>query len=193
MFDVPSWVVTGLLIAGGLAGTSAIIFTLGMRAFPDGQSTTSERTASEWKRRGEIRGFLDAAGERYREDHEVSGCRTAFYLPERDVAITFDGATYYRLKESDTHAILLEHEFPGENLGSRLPFDVNIIGDASPIDMEEAYSVLGIDHGATLSDIESAYRDRIKEVHPDQGGSADQFKRVREAYALAKDRVQESR
>jgi len=34
--------------------------------------------------------------------------------------------------------------------------------------------------------VKSAYRDRVKQVHPDHGGDEADFKRVREAYTLAK-------
>lgn len=47
----------------------------------------------------------------------------------------------------------------------------------------EAAEVLGVAPDADAEAVRSAYRDRIKEVHPDtDGGDEDQFKRVRDAY-----------
>ncbi len=49
----------------------------------------------------------------------------------------------------------------------------------------QAADVLGVDPDADESAIRSAYRERIKQVHPDtDGGDEAQFKRVREAYEI---------
>jgi len=44
------------------------------------------------------------------------------------------------------------------------------------------FEVLGVDRDAGPREIHGAYRRRVKETHPDQGGSAAEFQRVREAY-----------
>jgi len=47
----------------------------------------------------------------------------------------------------------------------------------------EAYETLGLDPGADEAAVERAYRERVKEVHPDaDGGSEEAFKRVNRAY-----------
>jgi hypothetical protein len=52
----------------------------------------------------------------------------------------------------------------------------------------EAYGVLGLDPGADESAVREAYRQRIKEVHPDtESGDEEAFKRVREAYEVLTD------
>ncbi len=52
----------------------------------------------------------------------------------------------------------------------------------------EAYSVLGVDPGADEAAVREAYRERIKEVHPDtDGGDEEAFKRVRAAYEVLTD------
>lgn len=48
--------------------------------------------------------------------------------------------------------------------------------------MESPYDVLGVDEDADDGEIKRAYRQRLKEVHPDQGGSAAAFQLVRAAY-----------
>ncbi|MFT4922563.1 MAG: putative outer membrane lipoprotein [Haloarculaceae archaeon] len=52
----------------------------------------------------------------------------------------------------------------------------------------EARDVLGVGPGADESDVREAYRDRIKDVHPDaDGGDEAEFKRVQEAYEVLTD------
>jgi ferredoxin len=51
-----------------------------------------------------------------------------------------------------------------------------VCGVPSPFD------VLGVDPGANQDAIHSAYRQRVKETHPDQGGSIAEFRRVQAAY-----------
>lgn len=47
----------------------------------------------------------------------------------------------------------------------------------------EAYDRLGVEPGADEATVKRAYRERIKEVHPDaDGGDAEEFKRVQQAY-----------
>ncbi|MEA1929964.1 MAG: ferredoxin Fer [Euryarchaeota archaeon] len=48
--------------------------------------------------------------------------------------------------------------------------------------MASPYDILGIDSDADEDDIKQAYRDRVKETHPDLGGSEAEFKRVERAY-----------
>jgi ferredoxin len=44
------------------------------------------------------------------------------------------------------------------------------------------YDVLGVDPGASEAAVREAYRQRVKEAHPDQGGSTAEFRRVQDAY-----------
>lgn len=48
--------------------------------------------------------------------------------------------------------------------------------------MQSPFAVLEVDPDASESEIERAYRRRIKEAHPDQGGSVGEFLTVRAAY-----------
>lgn len=48
--------------------------------------------------------------------------------------------------------------------------------------MESPFEVLGITPDADDGEIVDAYRERVKEAHPDQGGSAAEFQAVKTAY-----------
>jgi ferredoxin len=48
------------------------------------------------------------------------------------------------------------------------------------------FEVLDIDPDASAAELRRAYRERVIEAHPDHGGSAAEFQRVREAYEAAK-------
>ncbi|MFB6281386.1 MAG: ferredoxin Fer [Haloferacaceae archaeon] len=48
--------------------------------------------------------------------------------------------------------------------------------------MESPFEVLGIDPDADAGEVERAYKRRVKEAHPDQGGSAREFRLVKAAY-----------
>lgn len=48
--------------------------------------------------------------------------------------------------------------------------------------LAEAYDTLGVDRDADFSEVQSTYREKVKETHPDSGGDEEQFKRVTAAY-----------
>ena len=48
--------------------------------------------------------------------------------------------------------------------------------------MDDPFEVLGVDPDAGDADIDEAYRRRVMQTHPDQGGSARAFQRVKDAY-----------
>jgi curved DNA-binding protein CbpA len=48
--------------------------------------------------------------------------------------------------------------------------------------VDSPFEVLGIAPDADEEDVDRAYRRRVKEAHPDQGGSLDEFQAVRTAY-----------
>ena len=192
MVSVPEWLAVGLVTTAGLAVLFALLFVAGERLFPTAPVERGESTG-EWKRRGEIREYLDLIGERYAEDHVVAGQHVAFYLPSRDVAITFDAQAYFRIEKTPTYAILVEHEMPGAHLGARLPFETPEASwdaeedETDPVDV--AFDTLGLRPDAPAEEVKAAYRERVKRVHPDHGGDEESFKRLREAYTAAKRRA----
>lgn len=189
--SIPPSVLAGLALGALFALTATGLFVLGERWFPSDRSTGSRRYSSEDRRRTEIRDYLNDIGERYAEDHPVGGTRVDFYLSERDVAVTFDAQAYFRIRNAtETHVVLVEHEMPGSHLGARLPFEVPE-RELDPADFHEtarrAYEALGLPPTASAAEIKAAYRDRVKEVHPDRGGDEESFREVQEAYATAKE------
>jgi hypothetical protein len=50
--------------------------------------------------------------------------------------------------------------------------------------LSEAYRILGLSTDATYAEVKTAYRRRVAEAHPDRGGSAAEFIRVRAAYEI---------
>ena len=48
--------------------------------------------------------------------------------------------------------------------------------------MDAPFEVLGVDPDADEAEIDRAYRRRVMETHPDQGGSVRAFQRVKAAY-----------
>lgn len=191
LFGLPQWLLVGLGLGIASSVVAACLFVAADRRYPSRQ-THRRRDDGEHRRRAELREYLDAIGESYAEDHPVEGQPIAFYLPEHDVAITFDAQAYYRIDRSPTHPVLVEHEMPGVHLGDRLPFEVPDV-EFGPAEDEQrrdpavaAFSELGVSTSASLDEVKAAYRRKVKEVYPDQGGTEDEFKRVREAYTTAK-------
>ncbi len=50
--------------------------------------------------------------------------------------------------------------------------------------LSEAYRILGLSNEATLAEVKTAYRRKVAEAHPDRGGTAAEFIRVRAAYEI---------
>ena len=188
---LPEWLTLGILL--GVLGSVVVaaLFVAAFKLFPARRQPRQRRDGGEQRRRGELREYLRAIEEPFAENHFVEGQDVAFYLPKRDVAITFDARAYYRIERSPTVPVLVEHELPGVAVGQRLPFEtptVNLGPDPEPPadPARQAFAELGLRQSATLAEVKSAYRDRVKQVHPDHGGDEAEFRRVREAYTLAK-------
>jgi hypothetical protein len=63
--------------------------------------------------------------------------------------------------------------------------DADVSGRASEGGGRGAYAILGVDADADDDEIRTAYRNLVKEVHPDRpGGDEEEFKRVSRAYSL---------
>ena len=188
----PRWLLAGVALGAVAAVGVAVVFVLGDRLVPDGGAAQGTRTDGNARRRAEIRRYLRRIGESVARDHRLAGREVAFYLPERDVAVTFDVETYFALEGEETHVVLCEHEMPASALGRRLPFEVAAVEDVPAPDdaaVSRAFARLGVDADADVDAVEAAYRERVKAVHPDQGGDPEEFRAVREAYETATDHL----
>jgi hypothetical protein len=188
---LPPWLVWGL-VAGGVASVFvAGVFLLGGRLFPDEPTPSGHRIDGSTRRRAEIRSYLREISEPFAEDHEVHGETVEFYLPGRDVALTFDAKAYFALERAGTYTVLCEYEMPGRALGRRLPFEVPELrtesGRHGDDPVSRAFDHLDVSRSASPAEVRDAYRDRVKQVHPDHGGSQAEFKRLQEAYATARE------
>ncbi|MGM0591644.1 MAG: J domain-containing protein [Halobacteriota archaeon] len=187
--SLPNWLVVGLLVGALASVVVAAVFYLGDRLFPTASSPSADRIDGTNRRRAEIREYLGAIAEPFSEDAVVHGETVAFYLSDRDVAITFDARAFFRLQREGTHAVLCEHEMPGYHLGKRLPFEVpDLEPPASRSDdpVAAAFRALGLPPTASEAEVQAAYRARVKDAHPDHGGDLERFQRLREAYTTAK-------
>ncbi|WP_336022210.1 J domain-containing protein [Halobellus salinisoli] len=194
--SLPPWLVFGLL-GGGLASVVvAGVFFVGDRLFPNAPTSSAHRIGGPSRRRLEIRGYLRAIAEPFVEDHSIGDETVEFYLPQRGVALTFDAQAYFRLERAGTYTVLCEHEMPAHALGRRLPFDVPSVEfgrrrteRSGPV--PEAFDYLDLAPTAAPEEVRNAYRERVKSVHPDHGGSQSEFQRLQEAYATAREHAAE--
>jgi hypothetical protein len=185
---LPPWLVVGLTV--GALGSLAVagLFVVAGRLFPDPPMRGGPRVDGVARRRSEIRSYLLDVGERFVERQVVHGDTVAFYLPERDVAITFDPQAYFRIERAGTYAVLCEHEMPASQLGRRLPFEVPEVDGRLDADdpVAAAFRALDLRRSADVDEVKAAYRSKVKDVHPDHGGDREAFRRLREAYTTAK-------
>ncbi len=184
--EIPTWLVGGVALGALVSLAIAALFVLVERYLPGGAPDPGQD--GESVRRRECRDYLRAIDERFIENTEVAGETVAFYLPERSVAVTFDPRAYYRLDGSSVTPILLEHEVPGHALGRRLPFETpdpaGSPNSGEPV--RQAFAALDLPPTADSAAVTRAYRDRVTDVHPDQGGDEATFRQLREAYTTAK-------
>ncbi|KAB1189108.1 MULTISPECIES: J domain-containing protein [Haloferax] len=194
VFLLPSWLVVGLVVGAIASVVVAGVFVVGGRLFPDQPVSRGPRVDGVGRRRLEIRDYLTAIGERFVEDWTIRDETVAFYLPERHVAITFDAQAFFRLERAGVYAVLCEHEMPGRQLGRRLPFEVaDIEPELADVDdpITEAFDRLGLSANASPDAVRDAYRSQVKDVHPDHGGDQERFRRLREAYTMAREHAED--
>ena len=192
LLDLPPWFLAGVGLGAAASLVVAGVFVVGDRLFPPAQRRGG-RIDGVARRRREIRSYLGDIGERFVENHAIHGETVDFYLPDRDVAVTFDPQAYFRVERAGTYAVLCEHEMPARALGRRLPFDTPESARSTVSDpIAAAFDALELPPTADAPAVKAAYRDKVKDAHPDHGGDSESFRRLREAYATARDHVEET-
>ena len=193
--------IAGVALGAAASVGVALVFYFGSRLSPPQEAPERDDSGGIGERRhAEIRAYLTAIDERFHEHYAVDGVTVPFYLPTRDVAVTFDAHDYFQLDGTDVYAVLCEHEMPGRGLGRRLPFDVSEPDRAPPAgrsapdrSVADAFAELGLPPSADPDAVKDAYRERVKDAHPDRGGDEAAFRRVQEAYATASDHANKTR
>lgn len=160
--------------------------------------------------RDRVAGFLDDHGEPFETDETFAtaagGVTAPFYLPERDVAVILDDwyDEYLLAKHGDVETVIVEIHVTPEHqlLPLRRLLGVEAgagAGDEPTVDLGDgavdgdAAAVLDLeDRDLTVSELKAAYRERIKETHPDQNDAPDaeeEFQRVQRAYEDLRDEL----
>lgn len=194
---LPTWLLVGLALGVVASVLIAAVFYVGDRLFPPAERE-GYRVDGTLRRHAEIRRYLTSIDESFREEYDYEDLTISFYLPERDVAITFDPRVFFRLEPTETHVILCEDEMPAAHLASRLPFEVPTgqhatTSAATPsVAVAAAYDELGLQPGASPETVRNAYRERAKETHPDRGGSDAAFKQLQDAYTTVQNHAEGS-
>jgi len=67
--------------------------------------------------------------------------------------------------------------------------DAEAVVEKHEPDAPECLDALGLDRSATEADVRNAFRAQSKELHPDHGGDAAAFRRLRDAYEDALETV----
>lgn len=184
---LPDWLSSGLLLGLLLTGAIGVVFLLGIRRYPDVARTTRTGPSVTDRRRRALARHLRDAGETVQTEVTVAGVPVAVYLPARDVALVFAPGAYFALRETATQVILCELEARPAAIVRRLPFITppRAATAISP-DLSEAFAILGVSADADAATLRAAYRQRVKDCHPDQGGDPAEFARVRRAYERAR-------
>lgn len=84
---------------------------------------------------------------------------------------------------------ILRGEDPWPTAASREP---RVRKESSPETAEEdasVWSVLGVQQGVSPEELKAAYRRKVLETHPDQGGDAEELRRVLRAFEEASTRL----
>jgi len=119
----------------------------------------------------------------------LQGVRRGRRLGELDAAALLDLLAELRVADGDSATLLegyLDSVHPGWRDGSGGEGAGAATGAAAggAMTTEEAYRVLGVRPDASEETIRAAYRELMKKVHPDQGGSAYLASKLNEAKAL---------
>ncbi len=188
---IPSWLAIGIGVGSVVSIIVAGVFVVGGRLFPtDGEPT---KIGGENRRHLEIRSYLREAHIDFRENHHIGSIETEFYLPNEDVAITFDPHVYFQLESTTTIPVLCEHEMSIRALSRRLPFEIaqqTLLPPTQDQRVREAFDTLEISVTADPAQIQQAYRERVKHAHPDHGGTQSEFQDLQESYGVAKTHAQ---
>jgi hypothetical protein len=184
---LPGWLSAGLLFGVILTGVIGVVFLIGISRFPSPGPHVAPGSSITDRRRRALARYLRDAGEQVHTRVTVRDVSVAVYLPMRDVALVFAPYAYFTLRETPTQVILCELEARPAAIARRLPFLTPPHRPGSVRSRSsDAYAVLGVSTDADAATLRDAYRRRVKDCHPDQGGDPAEFARVQRAYEEAR-------
>jgi hypothetical protein len=88
---------------------------------------------------------------------------------------------------------VLRGEHPWPSRASREPAGAKPDGLLPKAEAESIWTILGVSRDVSVVELKAAYRQRVLETHPDQGGNEQAFQRVVRAYAEATRRLRRPR
>lgn len=185
---IDPWLVTGIVMGGVAVVLVAGVFLASQQWFPDSRNRTSqsEESHGETRRRAEIRYYLEAIDETFEEDVEVGGHSIAFFLPDREVAVTFDARAFLELRDTGYESVLCEHEMPGAHIGDRLPFETPTVGgDEDDGRRDRSSGATGAGDRRTARGATSGDGNRRRDRRTARGGSGQQLTRDEVAASFA--------
>lgn len=110
----------------------------------------------------------------------------SFYIPNRNASIILDGRYKEHLvSKLDISSIVLEIHEPREKQIERLSKFFGINNQLTSIEVPKDYrQILGVDKEVSKEEIKKAYREKVKETHPDLEGTKEEFMKVKNAYEV---------
>lgn len=137
-----------------------------------------------------IEKFLEVNGIEYQknkkfkiDEREVS---VSFYIPDRDASIILgDRYKEHLVSKLDISSIVIEIHEPRETQIKRISKFFGIEKQLTSIEAPQNFrEVLEVGKEASEEGIKKAYREKVKETHPDLDGSKEEFMKVKKAYEV---------
>ena len=177
-----------------------LLFVLGVMVYKEingtsgGDATTIHANLTPQQER--IVRVLERSGEIIRTDTVISGVDIPIYLPEHTTGLVFDPESYMQLHGSH-RVFLIQDNMPLAAVIEMLPFDID--APTNMVDTTHSDDDVGVARLCDSLDVDytpedpdsmlSDARQKMKEVHPDKGGSKEEFMRTVSAYKSLKRRL----
>ncbi len=110
----------------------------------------------------------------------------SFYIPNRNASIILDDRyKEHLISKLDISSIVIDIHDPREKQIERLSKFFGIKNQLKSIEVPEDYrEILGVEGEVSKKEIKKAYREKVKETHPDLEGSKEEFMEVKNAYEV---------
>lgn len=135
-----------------------------------------------------IEKFLKVNGIEYQKDKKFNidekEVFVSFYIPKRNASIILDDRyKEHIVSKLDISSIVLETHEPREKQIERLSKFFGIKNQSTSIEVpKDCKEILGVEGEISKEEIKKAYKEKVKETHPDLDGSKEEFMEVKNAY-----------